>query len=54
MALKVAAGEPTDDLTHVALILAAQCSSQQQIMESGSGGGGGGGGVTDVESSDTL
>lgn len=54
-ALNLVTGVPTDDLTLVALILAARCGSHEQIMESGSGsGGGGGGGVMDVESSDAL
>lgn len=51
--VKTMAGMPTEDFTFVALILAAQRSSQQQIMESGSGGRGGGW-VMDVESSDAL
>lgn len=42
------AASPTDDLTLVALVLAAQCSSQQlQIMEPESSGGARGGGRGD-------
>lgn len=51
-ALKAAAGVPTDDLTLVALISAAQRCARLQIMESGSAGGGGV--VMDVESLDAL
>lgn len=53
-ALKVVASTLTQDLTLVALILAALCSSRQQIMESGSDGQGRGGGVMDVEIWDAL